>query len=127
MKLNHEAYSMKSTFRYSLMTLLILFGIALHAAKASSLTELARQGDADAQVLLGYQYLSGMPNREPSMEKAKYWMRKAAEQGDADAQGVLGTLYYNEKNYTAATPWLSLACKNNNQKACLILDKIKNN
>lgn len=118
---------MKREFRYTVMILLILLGLVQHTAKALSLTELARQGDSDAQVLLGYQYLSSMPNRDPSIEKAKYWMRKAAEQGDADAQGVLGMLYYSEKNYTAATPWLSRACENNNQKACLILDKINNN
>lgn len=102
----------------------ILLTLLFGSAYAVSLADIARQGDIDAQVLLGYQYLSGTPDIEPSIEKAKYWMRKAAEKGDADAQGVLGTLYYNEKNYTVASSWLAQACAQDNQQACLILAKI---
>ncbi|ENN8378939.1 sel1 repeat family protein [Providencia rettgeri] len=115
---------MKNTFRNTTITLFTLWAFLAGAVSAASLNEMAEQGDSDAQVLLGYQYLSGTSDSEPSMEKAKYWMRKAAEQGDADAQGVLGTLYYSEKNYSAATPWLTQACAQDNQQACLILAKI---
>lgn len=115
---------MKNLLAYISMVMIILLTLFNGSAHAVSLTEMAQEGDSDAQVLLGYQYLSGSPDVEPSMEKAKYWMRKAAEQGDADAQGVLGTLYYSEKNYSAAKPWLTQACTQDNQQACLILAKI---
>ena len=85
---------------------------------------MAQQGDTDAQVLLGYQYLSNASESKSNMEQAKYWMQKAAEQGDVDAQGVLGTLYYSEKNYTKDLPWLKNACDQDNQQACIILGKI---
>lgn len=115
---------MKTKLQLALFPLVILFGVGLKTANATPLAELAQQGDTDAQVLLGYEYLSGGPGIEPNTERAKYWMRKAAEQGDVDAQGVLGTLYYTEKNYAAAAPFLTQACQQNNAQACIILNKL---
>lgn len=105
--------------------LLFQMSISLNAnADSSSLLSMAKQGDTDAQVILGYQYLTGSPDTSPSIERAKYWLRKAAEQGDSDAQGVLGTLYYTEKQYSLATPLLTQACEQHNEPACVILKKI---
>lgn len=91
-------------------------------AKAVNLEEMAQQGDADAMIVLSYQYLSEEPST--GVKKAKYWLEKAAKQGDTDAQGVLGTLYYTEKNYEAAAPFLTQACNHNNQPACELLNKL---
>lgn len=92
-------------------------------AKAINLEEMAQQGDADAMIILSYQYLS--EETDTGVKKAKYWLEKAARQGDTDAQGVLGTLYYTEKNYEAAAPYLTQACNYNNQPACNLLNKLK--
>lgn len=91
-------------------------------AVAASLEDMAQEGDTDARIVLSYQYLSeGTP---AGTEKAKYWLRKAAEEGDSDAQGVLGTLYYTEKNYMAAAPFLKQACSRDNPPACRLLEKL---
>lgn len=91
-------------------------------ASAATLEEMAGKGDSDAQVLMGYRYMSD--GTSDGKEKAKYWLKKAAEQGDTDACGVLGTLYYTDKNYDAAIPFLTQACRKHNEPACVILNKI---
>ena len=52
----------------------------------------AEQGDANAQVLLGFMYADGKGVPENDAEAVK-WFRKAAEQGDAGGQHNLGSMY----------------------------------
>jgi TonB family protein len=54
--------------------------------------ELAEQGDAAAQAMLGLIYAEGRGVAKDDTEAVK-WYRKAAEQGSADGQGYLGFMY----------------------------------
>lgn len=101
-----------------------LYSSMLYANENTVIT-LAEQGDADAQLIVGYMYLSGSNGVERDEEKAKYWIKKAAEQKDADAEAVLGTLYYAEKDNKLATYWLERACMQANEQACVLLNKIE--
>jgi len=80
-----------------------------HAQAALRCHKAAKQGDADAQLMLGGSYnhgqlalsalaehagrkLLGVPE---DYAQAAFWYRKAAEQGIAEAQSNLGLLYHN--------------------------------
>jgi TonB family protein len=54
--------------------------------------ELAEQGDAAAQAMLGLMYAEGQGVAKDDAEAVK-WYREAAEQGSADGQGHLGFMY----------------------------------
>ena len=72
--------------------------------------QLAEQGYAPAQSLLGDMYLN-----EKDYTQAVYWYKKAAEQADAQAQYNLGNSYeYGdgvEQDYTQAVYWYQKAAK----------------
>ncbi|MDA0740161.1 MAG: tetratricopeptide repeat protein, partial [Nitrospirae bacterium] len=53
---------------------------------------LADQGNATAQLNLGFMYDNGQGVPQDDQEAVK-WFRRAAEQGDADAQYNLGLMY----------------------------------
>ena len=73
---------------------------------------LAEQGDADAQVELGFMYLSGQGVPQDDAEAAR-WYHLAAEQGNAQAQFLLGIIYGKgegvTQNYVQAHMWFNLA------------------
>ena len=56
------------------------------------LRALAKQGDAEAQHILGVRYQFGL-DVPPDYAEAVRWFRRAAEQGDADAQSNLAFMY----------------------------------
>ncbi|HHN8460805.1 TPA: tetratricopeptide repeat protein [Morganella morganii] len=114
---------MKKQILSVLISSVVFFMFIIPSVNASSLEEMAQQGDTDAMVILSYKHLS--EENGTGTEKAKYWLKKATEQGDADAQGVLGTLYYTEKNHSAAEPLLTQACNHNNQPACKLLSRLQ--
>ncbi len=74
----------------------------------------AEKGDAVAQFLLGYNYVSGQGVPKDDAEAVK-WFRKAADQGDAGAQDSLGRLYGNgqgvPKDETEAVKWFRKAAE----------------
>lgn len=114
---------MKKLILSGLFSPVILFILLTQPVRAANLEEMAQQGDADAMIVLSYKYLSEETSN--GTEKAKYWLGKATDLGDTDAQGVLGTLYYTEKNYSAAEPLLTSACNHNNQPACKLLSGLQ--
>ena len=64
------------------------------ATELESLQQRADQGDADAQVTLGFMYYTG--NGVPEdFTQAAIWFLKAAYQGNALAQYTLGDMYAN--------------------------------
>ena len=69
---------------------------------------LAEQGDARAQVMLGFMYYAGQGVPQDHAEAVK-WYRNAAEQGAAAGQFNLGTMYYEGKgvpqDYAEAAKW----------------------
>ncbi len=67
---------------------------------------LAKQGDAGAQIFLGFMYRKGRGVPQDYAEAVK-WYRKAAEQGHARAQSNLGFMYEHglgvTQDYTASS------------------------
>ena len=74
----------------------------------------AKQGDTDAQYLLGLCYENGRGVPQDYNEAVK-WYRKAAEQGDDEAQIYLGYCYENgmgvAQDYIQAFKWYSKAAE----------------
>ena len=83
-----------------LKLLLVLLVCAAGPAGAETVEEataaffrlLADQGSADAQVLLGQRYITGIGVPKDAAAGVS-WFRKAADQGDASGQNHLGAMY----------------------------------
>jgi uncharacterized protein len=73
---------------------------------------LADQGNAEAQMKLGFMYVTGEGTPQDYVEALK-WFRLAAEQGQANAQCFLGLMYFEGRgvmqDYVSAHMWLDLA------------------
>ena len=93
------------------------FGLAF---KFKETSELAEQGDAIAQLALGYMYESGEGVAEDD-KQAVYWWTKAAEQGFDAAQYTLGHTYYIgegvAEDYVMAHMWWNIAAANGHESA----------
>jgi TPR repeat protein len=74
----------------------------------SKLLKAAEQGDAEAQLNLGWEYTSGdlIPRDN---DQALDWWHKSADQGCAAAQNSLGWAYSIDEEYIRAYFWLGLA------------------
>ena len=88
-------------------------GVRLYKAKdytgaAKVFVNLAEQGDARAQLQIGYQYEFGEGVRQ-SHDEAVRWYQKAADQGNAIAQTNLGKMYEDgigvQEDWTEAVRW----------------------
>ena len=95
--------------------MLILTALITSGAFASEFDDtkkLAKQGDALAQSILGYMYVTGEGVPENNKTAVK-WFRKAAEQGNAYAQYNLGYAYDIgtgvPENDIKAHAWYSMA------------------
>jgi len=90
----------------------------------------ARQGDAEAQLFVGYQYETGQGVMQ-NYAKAASWYHKAAYQGNDIAQLQLGIMYANGKglprNYTLAYMWFCLAEKQGNSRAKIQRKRLSKN
>ncbi len=75
---------------------------------------LAKQGDAGAQIFLGFMYRKGRGVAQDDAEAVK-WYRKAAEQGRARAQYNLGFMYEHglgvTQDYAGALGWYRKAAE----------------
>ena len=85
----------------------------LHAQETpDELRALAEQGDARAQVALGFRYALGVGVPQDHAEAVR-WYRLAADQGDAGAQSNLGVAYTAGagvvQDYVEAHMWYNLA------------------
>ena len=75
----------------------------------------AKQGDAEAQFLLGLTYYDCFVIEETEANKDKIlkWARMGAKLGNVDTQFKLGVIYYKgevvEQNYDLAMYWLKKA------------------
>lgn len=97
--------------------------ISFTSKSIEELTKMAEDGDADAQMELGYRYLYGF-NTEENREQAMYWFVRAAEAGNAEAQRTVGFFYAlggNETapNYEEALRWSMAAAEQGNALACM--------
>ena len=74
--------------------------------------QLAEQGEAKAQSLLGIMYQNGLSVTQDYAAAAR-WYRKAADQGNPIAQFSLGFMYYNGRGVTQdivqAHMWFNLS------------------
>ena len=80
----------------------------------------AEQGNAEAQIVLGWMYYNGEGVPQDFAEAAA-WYRKAAEQGDAGAQTTLGEMYLRgegvPQDYVEAVAWYRLAAEQGHAEA----------
>ena len=101
--------------------------VFLGATKAYSIekwVKQAKQGNPQAQYLLGAAYFLGV-GVPLDYKKAVYWYRKAAEQGHAGAQSSLGDRYYFgegiRRDYKKAVYWYRKAAEQGETHAQLQL------
>ena len=112
---------------------------ASHNASASSpaqhpvlpgLQEQARNGDANAQYLLGTRYRLG-EGVSPDEYEAFSWYLRAAEEGHPAAQFYVGLMYLNGEGVTAsddaALEWFEKSAQAGNGQAKDMLDYVLNN
>lgn len=88
-------------------------------APLDHLTDLARAGNAKAQMIVGLQYLDS--DDTASKAAAAHWLHEAAAKGEPVAQYRLGTLYQRGRGVNADTieamHWYEAAAKQGNVKA----------
>lgn len=93
-------------------------------AAFSAFKKAAEQGDARAQVDLGYMYYNGQGITQ-DYQQAAYWMRRAAEQGNAVAQTLLGNMYADgqgvTQDYQQAVFWYRKAAEQGDAGAQTLL------
>lgn len=74
--------------------------------------ELAQNGDAEAQYIIGLMYKDGK-GVQKDIKKAAEWFEKAAAQGNADSQNHIGIMYYLgygvQKDIKKAIEWFEKA------------------
>ena len=104
---------------------LLSINFTSNAASLFELTrELANEGNANAQALLGQMYESGEGVPEDDSEAVK-WYRKAAEHGLAEAQHYLGLMYVKgigvPGNDSEAVKWYRKAAEQGHAKSQLQL------
>ena len=91
-----------------------------YAVAFESFRTLAEQGDARAQVNLGFMYADGKGVPQDDAEAVR-WYRRAAEQGDARAQVSLGYMYVQgrgvSQDYTEALRWFRQAAEQGDARA----------
>ena len=92
-----------------------------YATALQDATALAKQGQAEAQLLLGRMYLTGRgAPKDP--ETALKWFRAAAVQGNADGAFLLGAMYLLPRSdIPEGLRWVRLAAEQGNQDAQLLL------
>lgn len=94
-----------------------------YATAFKELGPLARQGNPEAEVLLGRMYLMGYGVlKDP--DEADNLFRAAAEQGNADAEFFVGApSVMRHQNVNDGLKWLRLSAEQGNQDAQLLLGK----
>jgi uncharacterized protein len=94
-----------------------------YAAAFKESTVLARQGNADAQFILGQMYLMGQGVlKDP--DQAIKWFKASAAQGNADAQFYLGSYYLlPQRDIAEGVKWLRLSAEQGHQDAQYLLGK----
>jgi TPR repeat protein len=93
---------------------------AVEAPHENPVVQRAEQGDAEAQLALGYVYWNGKGVPQDYVQAVK-WFRKAAEQGNADAHNALGDAYRKgegvPQDYAQAVTWFRKAAEQGNADA----------
>jgi TPR repeat protein len=98
---------MKKTLFASVLSLVLLSGCLdkapslseLKDAPNGTLIELAKEGDSNAQYVLGVRYSKGEWT-EKDASQAVYWLSKSAAQGNPEGQASLGMMYFSGSGIT---------------------------
>jgi len=94
-----------------------------YAIAFKELTPLAKEGNAQAEVLLGTMYLMGY-SAPVDPDRADKLFTAAAQQGNADAQFFLGARsVLHHQNVANGMKWLELSAGQGNQDAQLLLGR----
>jgi TPR repeat protein len=92
-----------------------------YATAVREFTEVAEQGNAEAQLIVGKMYMIGQGIPTDS-DRAMKWFRAAADQGNADAQFFLGAMYLlPQKDISEGLKWLKLSAQQGMQDAQFLL------
>jgi TPR repeat protein len=84
-------------------------------------TEVAEQGNAEAQLIVGKMYMIGQGVPKDA-DQAMKWYRDAANQGNADAQFFLGAMYLlPQRDIAEGLKWLKLSAQQGMQDAQFLL------
>ena len=106
---------------------LIAFDRGEYADAARILRPLAEQGDARAQILLGFMHRRGRGVPQDFAEALK-WFRRAADQNELGGLRFLGSMYYAgegiPRDLVSAYVWISLADAQGKQPPSKELDDI---
>ena len=111
----------QNTIRCTLLFIILVFVFSCNA-KAETVKDeiisLAKSGEVDYQILLGYYYLYGKEGVSQDFDKAFYWFNAAAKKVQTDNEHYnvlvfhLGLCYYDglgtEENYNQAVRWFKL-------------------
>ena len=113
----------------SILLIVMLSNIAHSDEFLDLQMKLAREGDMEAQSVLGFMYDNG--DSVPENDKtAVMWYTKAAEQGYAPVQSILGVMYDNgegvPENDIKAYVWYSISETNGNEEGKNNLKNCKN-
>ena len=91
--------------------------------------KMAEEGNAHAQSLIGFAYLTGFNNIEQNDERSFYWFKKAAENGSPKGQEFYGAYLIYDINSTAAdkkegVEWVTKSAHQENEEAQYTLGMI---
>jgi len=93
------------------------------ATAVKEFTELAEQGNDQAQLILGKMYMLGQGVPKDS-DQAMKWFKAAAVQGESEAQFFLGAMYLlPQKDIGEGLKWLRLSAEQGDQDAQFLLGK----
>jgi TPR repeat protein len=92
-----------------------------YATAIREFTEVAEEGNAEAQLIVGKMYMIGQGVPKDA-DQAMKWYKAAADQGNADAQFFLGAMYLlPQKDISEGLKWLKLSAQQGMQDAQFLL------
>jgi len=130
--LNCQIMRSKSKLRIAILTFLIFFGFGFtsvqaqdkenYSARLNEFLPLAESGNVDAQFFVALTYYTS--KYDGDLQRAEYWLERAAQQGHVKAQLYLGDLYRTVgplQNHFKANVWLKKAAEQGNSGAEYLL------
>jgi TPR repeat protein len=88
----------------------------------------AKDGNRQAQMVIGTAYLQGNLGLPQNLPNAHHWFLKAAAQGDADAMNNVGLILYRgalgKTDLTGAKDWFEKAVRGGNTNAMISLARM---
>ena len=92
-----------------------------YATALTEFTAVAKQGNQEAQLIVGKMYMIGQ-GVEKDSEQAIQWFKAAADQGNTDAQFFLGAMYLlPQRDIAEGLKWLRLSADQGMQDAQFLL------